>query len=185
MHAFCVSLRLEHAGGSHPDPHVRAVGRQLFGGTYKHPWVPPRLMPGKLGGVKTLRPVWLTPVLRHGGHWRVRQNEIYLHNFRRTDLSSCRLYPLVKRGATALVIVRIRRRGRSRVVKLQASRVLAPSSRPWLRIRSHTSGGGEYSTRMPARCTETNERSGRTAAQANSREMHGRTRVRVGNRTFP
>ena len=79
---------------------------------------------------------------------------------------------------------RISRGGRSRVVELQASLVLAPSSRPWLRIRSHTSGGGEYSTRMPARCTETNERSGTHRVPGQLREMHGRTRVRVGNRVW-
>ena len=60
--SLCVSLRLEHAGGSRPEPHVRAVGRLLFGGTYNTPEYLPGLCRGSSGGVKTLRPVWLTPV---------------------------------------------------------------------------------------------------------------------------
>ena len=44
------SLRPEHEGGSRPDPHVLAAGRQLLGGTYYHPGVPPRLAGEAPGG---------------------------------------------------------------------------------------------------------------------------------------
>ena len=61
----------------------------------------------------------------------------------------------------------------------------APSYRPWLLLRFHTSLGGEYRTQTATLCTGTNHRIGRGAKRAQANYGRGRTHGRpFGNRCF-
>ena len=67
------SLRPEHAGGLRSDPHVLAVGRLLFGGTYLSPWTTSPAYAGVAPGGVTLRLKSHTPP-DGGGPWEAIKN---------------------------------------------------------------------------------------------------------------